>query len=59
MQLLPNIKAFGVKSTPSGHLIFQEVMSNDLVVCTSTGTEAARYPGTIKFNYRNWIVIQP
>jgi hypothetical protein len=41
--MLPNIKCFSVKSTPSGHLMTQEAFSNDLVVHSSLGKEIARF----------------
>ena len=40
-----------MKSTPSGHLMYQETSSNDLVVCTSIGKEVVRQQSATRFEF--------
>ncbi len=49
--MLPNIRPFGIKSTPSGHLMVQETSTNDLVVYTAVGKEIVRQASAIKFEF--------
>lgn len=41
--------AFSFRSTPSGHVIAQEVESNDLIVFDPSGKELIRHQGSAEF----------
>lgn len=44
-------KAFSFRSTPSGHVVTQEVESNDLVVYDASGREIHRHKGSAPYQY--------
>lgn len=43
--------AFSFRSTPSGHLIAQEIDTNDLLVYDASGREIHRHKGSAEFQY--------
>lgn len=54
-----DISGFGVKLTPSNHLIIHENGSNDLIILDGTGTEVTRYKAKSKFIFSRFSIIQP
>ena len=44
---------FGLKATPTGYIMIQEQVTNDMVVLDETGEELNRYPGAQKHIFRS------
>ena len=46
---------FSIRSTPSGHILLQEPISNDLILLDSKANEVTRHKGRQKLTFRKII----